>query len=185
MISSERVKQMQENFWAETNSPDSVEWRESLTNEERALVAAWDTGVDTGMANMAADTLSHSDQCLQNAILEDSEIRELTDLTPYAEGSGLDEFLDEAKIAYDEMCRAGLHESSLPVRILLFARSCYLLGVMRGAEGYRRTVSIDQDFETMAFQLSEFCHEEFETDLRQYGYAELKKALMKLGIIIK
>lgn len=118
-------------------------------------------------------------------ILDDSEIRELTDFTPYAEGSGLDEFLDEAKIAYDEMCRAGLHTASLPVRILLLARSCYLLGVMRGAECYRRSVDHDQDFKTMAFELSECCHDEFETDLLRCGYAELKETLMKLGIIIK
>ena len=57
MIDPERLRQMEDNFWAETNDPDSEEWREDLTAEEAALVAEWEDRVEAGIARMAADTL--------------------------------------------------------------------------------------------------------------------------------
>lgn len=42
MIDPERLRQMEDNFWAETNDPASEEWREDLTDEEADLVAEWE-----------------------------------------------------------------------------------------------------------------------------------------------
>lgn len=44
----ERLKQLKENFWAETNEPWTEEWRDELTPEEAALVETWDDRVATG-----------------------------------------------------------------------------------------------------------------------------------------
>ena len=57
MIDPERLQQMKDNFWAETNDPASEEWREDLTAEEVALVAEWEDRVEAGITRMAADTL--------------------------------------------------------------------------------------------------------------------------------
>ena len=57
MIDPERLRQMEDNFWDETNDPASGEWREDLTAEEAALVAEWDDRVEAGITRMAADTL--------------------------------------------------------------------------------------------------------------------------------
>lgn len=58
MIASKRIRQMEENFWAETNDPTTEEWREDLTAEELALVARWDDHMDACVAKMVADTLA-------------------------------------------------------------------------------------------------------------------------------
>lgn len=58
MITPKRIRQMEENFWAETNDPTTEEWREDLTAEELALVARWDTHMSTAIGQMAADTLA-------------------------------------------------------------------------------------------------------------------------------
>lgn len=42
MITEERIEEMKEYFWAETNDPETEEWREDLTKEEAALVESWD-----------------------------------------------------------------------------------------------------------------------------------------------
>lgn len=42
MITEDRKAEMYEMFLSETNEPDSEEWREDLTEEEIALVDAWD-----------------------------------------------------------------------------------------------------------------------------------------------
>lgn len=56
MIASERIRQMEENFWAETNDPTTEEWREDLTAEELALVAQWEDQMEVALGKMAADT---------------------------------------------------------------------------------------------------------------------------------
>lgn len=57
MITPERIRQMEDNFWAETNDPTTEEWREDLTAEELTLVARWDDHMDTAIGQMTADTL--------------------------------------------------------------------------------------------------------------------------------
>lgn len=58
MIAPERIRQMEKNFWAETNDPSTEEWREDLTDEELALVARWDDHMDAALGKMVADTLA-------------------------------------------------------------------------------------------------------------------------------
>lgn len=55
MITADRIRQMEENFWAETNDPATEEWREDLTAEELALVARWDDEWDVCVAKAVAD----------------------------------------------------------------------------------------------------------------------------------
>ena len=57
MIAPERLQQMEDNFWAETNDPDTEEWREDLNAEEAALVAEWDDRVEAGITGMVIDTM--------------------------------------------------------------------------------------------------------------------------------
>ena len=54
-MTSERIQAMADNFWAESNDPETYEWRESLTAEEAALVAEWDRMVDAGTLAMLTE----------------------------------------------------------------------------------------------------------------------------------
>lgn len=58
MISAERRAEMDDLFWAETNDQETEKWREDLTAEEAALVAAWDDRVSTAITNLAKDILA-------------------------------------------------------------------------------------------------------------------------------
>ena len=45
MITKERLQELESYFWAESNDPETKEWREDLTAGEEALVAQWDERV--------------------------------------------------------------------------------------------------------------------------------------------
>ena len=45
----------------ETNEPDSMEWREDLTEYQRKLVEIWDEQYDLRIARMVRDTFNASD----------------------------------------------------------------------------------------------------------------------------
>ena len=62
MIDPERLQQMEDNFWAETNDPASEEWREELTAEEVTLVAEWDARVEAGITRMIVDTQNFAER---------------------------------------------------------------------------------------------------------------------------
>ena len=53
MIRKERVDEIEELFWLETNEEWTQDWRESLTAEETALVNEWDNRVEAGMYRLA------------------------------------------------------------------------------------------------------------------------------------
>ena len=55
-----RLRDLKENWEHETNDPDTEEWRDRLTPQEAKFVAAWDDGFDFGLARMAADTITHT-----------------------------------------------------------------------------------------------------------------------------
>lgn len=44
----------------ETNAPESMEWREDLTEYQRRLVGIWDKQYDLRIARMVRDTLNIS-----------------------------------------------------------------------------------------------------------------------------
>lgn len=50
-----RLSEMHEDFWAETNDPESEEWREDLTPAEKEVVAAWDGSFIEGYAKLIRD----------------------------------------------------------------------------------------------------------------------------------
>lgn len=56
-ISMERVEYLRDNFYGETNEPETQEWREDLTSEENALVETWDKEFETGISKIASDIL--------------------------------------------------------------------------------------------------------------------------------
>ncbi len=56
-ISTEREQHLRDSFFAETNDPETQEWREDLTAEETAMVETWDEKFDTGISKMASDSL--------------------------------------------------------------------------------------------------------------------------------
>ena len=45
-IAKERIEELEFCFFAETNDPETEEWRDDLTPEEAALVAEWDKAFD-------------------------------------------------------------------------------------------------------------------------------------------
>ena len=57
MITEERLQDIERLFWAETNDPETEEWRDDLIPEEAELVADWDKRVATGMAQIATQIL--------------------------------------------------------------------------------------------------------------------------------
>lgn len=57
MIPDWRVQQLSDLFWSETCDDDSFSWRESLSDEELALVHSWDDGFDASMLRMLTNML--------------------------------------------------------------------------------------------------------------------------------
>jgi hypothetical protein len=52
MITSQREDDMYENWMAESNDPETEEWRDELTDDEQKLVDEWDRGYNTGIRKM-------------------------------------------------------------------------------------------------------------------------------------
>lgn len=52
MVTHERANELHDLFWNETNDSDTEEWRESLTQEEAAIVARWDRQVEVGLGKL-------------------------------------------------------------------------------------------------------------------------------------
>lgn len=52
MVTKERLEEMQDWFGAETNDPETEEWRYELTLEEAAIVERWDNAYEEGFANL-------------------------------------------------------------------------------------------------------------------------------------
>jgi hypothetical protein len=52
MISTERRIELRENHDAETNDEETEEWRDGLTDEERALVTEWDKRYENGIYSL-------------------------------------------------------------------------------------------------------------------------------------
>lgn len=56
----ERYEELQRYFWAETNDPETLEWREDLTADEAAMVERWDAQTSAGISQLSQDILAHS-----------------------------------------------------------------------------------------------------------------------------
>lgn len=57
MVDRRRRAELRNNWDAETNDPVTTEWRDELTDEERALVAGWDEDVAQGCLRMCEDII--------------------------------------------------------------------------------------------------------------------------------
>ena len=57
-----REAELERLFWAETDDPETQVWREELTDEEAALVAAWDDQVVIGMARLCREILKTTER---------------------------------------------------------------------------------------------------------------------------
>jgi len=57
MISKERMDEMEEDFWSESNDEDTQEWREDLTDEEIKVVDKWDQSYVQGTVKLCQQIL--------------------------------------------------------------------------------------------------------------------------------
>lgn len=57
-----REEELQRLFWAETDDPETQEWREELTAEEAELVEAWDDQMEIGMARLCREILKTTER---------------------------------------------------------------------------------------------------------------------------
>ena len=51
-MDKEHFDELQQWFWAETNEPETQEWRNRLSAEDAEIVATWDAEVDVGFCNL-------------------------------------------------------------------------------------------------------------------------------------
>ena len=51
-MTRERKNELRNYFWAETNDPETSEWRDSLTAEEKKIVNRLDTQYNKGFYNL-------------------------------------------------------------------------------------------------------------------------------------
>ena len=57
-ISEARMKELADNWNAETNDPETEEWRDDLTPEEAELIADWDEGYVVGLLAICQDIIA-------------------------------------------------------------------------------------------------------------------------------
>lgn len=57
MISQERMEEMEDDFWSESNDDYTQEWREDLTDEETRLVDKWDRKYAQGTIKLCEQIL--------------------------------------------------------------------------------------------------------------------------------
>lgn len=59
MITEERVDELQDLFWSETNEDWTQEWRDDLTDEEEFLVKKWDRDYTQSTLKLCEQILEH------------------------------------------------------------------------------------------------------------------------------
>ena len=62
---TEERKQQLLNCWENEVTADDEDWREDLTEEEAAMVEAWDNQYDTGTASLASKILDAEERRMQ------------------------------------------------------------------------------------------------------------------------
>ena len=80
---------------------------------------------------------------LETMLLENEELKFLSEYTPYAEGGILSEFEEEGKRVAKALAQVNTQVADKRAKRLLLLRGFYFLGVLRGAEAYR-TVVLDE-----------------------------------------
>lgn len=122
---------------------------------------------------------------MNDYILSDEELLELSEYAPMTEGGTLEELLEEAKVVAAAIRKTGESLSGLDKRAkaLFYMRAFYFLGVLRGGEAYRVSLLLDDDINAeeppqIDFGLSDSCAELFADDLRVQG--KPSKMLMEI-----
>lgn len=70
-VDATRVHELRENYDAETNDPDTQDWRNDLTPAEEDLIKRWDKQYDTGVAELARDTLKMREKAVAALTVQD------------------------------------------------------------------------------------------------------------------
>lgn len=127
-------------------------------------------------------------------ILSDEDIRDLSDLTPFAEGDPVC-FLEDGDpecgfwAAAEEVAAASAVQAAKletgQARALFHMRSFYLLGVIRGAEAYRSMLKDEEETLDMVFSLDSGAAEEFREDLEAMPPELFQRLTALLGMSVK
>lgn len=125
-------------------------------------------------------------------ILSDEDVRDLSDLTPFAEGDTVG-FLEDGdgygfwaaaeEIAVASAVQAAKLETG-QARALFHMRSFYLLGVLRGAEAYRSMLTDEEKTKDIAFSLDSSAAEEFREDLEAMPPELFQRLAALLGMSV-
>ena len=124
---------------------------------------------------------------LETILLENEELKFLSEYTPYAEGGILSEFEEEGKRVAKALAHANAQVADKRAKRLLLLRGFYFLGVLRGAEAYR-TVVLDEvkpeypDADPLPFELDEVCTQLFADGLNQLSRGDLYRLCAALGV---
>ena len=124
---------------------------------------------------------------LETILLENEELKFLSEYTPYAEGGILSEFEEEGKRVAKALAQVNTQVADKRAKRLLLLRGFYFLGVLRGAEAYR-TVVLDEvkpeypDADPLPFELDEVCTQLFADGLNQLSRGELDRLCAALGV---
>ena len=124
---------------------------------------------------------------LETILLENEELKFLSEYTPYAEGGILSEFEEEGKRVAKALAQVNTQVADKRAKRLLLLRGFYFLGVLRGAEAYR-TVVLDEvkpeypDADPLPFELDEVCTQLFADGLNQLSRGDLYRLCAALGV---
>ncbi|MEJ5965938.1 hypothetical protein [Flavonifractor porci] len=124
---------------------------------------------------------------LETILLENEELKYLSEYTPYAEGGILSEFEEEGKRVAKALAQVNTQVADKRAKRLLLLRGFYFLGVLRGAEAYR-TVVLDEvkpehpDADPLPFELDEVCAQLFADGLNQLSRGDLYRLCAALGV---
>lgn len=129
---------------------------------------------------------------LETILLENEELKFLSEFTPYAEGSGLADFMDEAKHVAAYMERLAGKVIAPQAKLLAMMRGFYLLGVLRGGAEYRSEVISKlevempdlsvKEYEDPVFDPDDECAADFAWDINQLTEQELEQVCKKIGL---
>lgn len=125
-------------------------------------------------------------------ILSDEHIRSLTDTTPLSEGDTVG-FLEDGDgygfwLAAEEVAVASAVQAAKlttgQARALFHMRSFYFLGVLRGAEEYRYSLTDKFELKTIPFSLDDCCSQEFRESLEEMKPEEFQRLCALLGLSV-
>jgi len=126
-------------------------------------------------------------------MLDDEDIRNLSEGANYTEGGTLDGFLEEAKVVVEALKAADAQSDDKRVQLLALMRGFYFLGILRGGESYRADLEVleelkgrpceNKELRSMSFELSDTCAELFNGDLENLTPSEWEQVNAIFGVL--